>query len=57
MKLQTANGNILISSDSLIINCKIKHLNNIFKELYKLVPKQTKIKDIKHIISEKISLI
>jgi len=57
MKLQTANGNILISSDSLIINCKTKHLNSIFKELYKLVPKQTKIKDIKHIISEKISLI
>lgn len=57
MMLQTINGNIVISSKGFFVSCKNSDLKKVFKELYKLVPKQTKIKDIKHIISEKISLI
>jgi len=57
MMLQTINGNIVISSEGFFVSCKNSDLKKVFKELFKLVPKQTKIKDIKHIISEKISLI
>jgi hypothetical protein len=57
MIIQTVNGNILISSEGFLINCKNANLKNVFKEFFKLVPKQSKIKDIKSIIIEKFSTI
>jgi len=56
MELQTSEGNILITEKSLIITCKSRDINSIFKELYKLVPKDTKVKDIKKIITDKVSM-
>lgn len=56
MELQTSEGNILITEKSLIVTCKSRDTNSIFKELYKLVPKDTKVKDIKKIITDKVSM-
>lgn len=56
MELQTNSGSIYINSKSLFINCKMKNLNNVFTELFKLIPKETKIKDIKKIITDKVSV-
>ena len=56
MELQTTNGNILFNANSMVINCKIKELSNVFKEMYKLIPKETKIKDIKKLMTNKISM-
>jgi len=55
--IQTTNGNIVISSGGFFINCKNADLKNVFKEFFKLVPKHSKIKDIKSIIIEKFSTI
>ena len=57
MVLNTNGGAISVSENSLFINCKMSDLKFVFKELCKLVPIETKIKDIKHILSEKISQI
>jgi len=56
MELQTCDGNVSISARGLFINCKTKDLNNIFESLFKLIPKETKIKDIKKIMTDKISM-
>ncbi len=55
--LQTINGNIVISTNGFFINCKNSDLKKVFKELFKLVPKHSKVKDMKSIITEKISSI
>jgi|LAHU01.1.fsa_nt_gb exosome complex RNA-binding protein Rrp4 len=57
MMLQTINGNIVISTNGFFINCKNSDLKKVFKELFKLVPKHSKVKDMKSIITEKISSI
>ena len=57
MMLQTVSGNIVISTNGFFINCKNSDLKKVFKELFKLVPENSKVKDIKSIITEKISLI
>jgi exosome complex RNA-binding protein Rrp4 len=57
MMLQTVSGNIVISANGFFINCKNSDLKKVFKELFKLVPENSKVKDIKSIITEKISSI
>jgi len=47
MKPAAEDGKIIVSQNSLIISCKNKVLNTALKELFKLVPKNTKIKDVK----------
>ena len=56
MMLQTNSGSITINSSSILISCKNKDRHNVWQELFKLVPKETKIKDIKKIITDKISV-
>ena len=57
MMLQTINGNIVISSKGFFVSCKNSDLKKVFKELFKLVPVHSKVKDMKSIIIEKISSI
>jgi len=57
MMFQTINGNIVISSKGFFISCKNSNLKKVFKELFKLVPVHSKVKDVKSIIIEKISSI
>ena len=47
---------ILISSKTMVIKCQKKEFNNIFKELFKLIPKETKLKDLKRILINKMSM-
>lgn len=47
---------ILIHSKGIIIKCQKKEINNIFKELFKLIPKETKLKDLKRILTNKMSM-
>lgn len=56
MELHTCGGFISFSADRMIINCQVKDLNNVFKELFKLIPRDTKIKDVKTVMSNKISI-
>jgi hypothetical protein len=57
MMFQTINGNIVISSEGFFVSCKNSDLKKVFKELFKLVPVHSKVKNMKSIIIEKISSI
>lgn len=55
MTLQTIRGDITISQNGFFINCKNSDLKYIFKELFKILPKHSKVKDMKSIIVKMIS--
>ncbi len=58
MERQTFQGNIVFSDCGFIIfNSKIKDLDSVLKEISKLVPHNTKVKDIKKMIIDKISIV
>ncbi len=57
MELQTYQGTVKFYECGFIINSRVKNLNLIFKEIFKLVSKETKIKDIKKSVIDKISTI
>lgn len=47
---QIEKGTIGISSTGFSICCRVGDLSNIFKELYKSIPKDTKIIDLKKLL-------
>lgn len=53
MELQTCQGNVSFYKHGFVVNCKVGDLKEIFKEIFKLVPKDTKVKDIKNTISQR----
>ncbi len=56
MKLSTVkDGELIISQNGLLIHCKNSVLSAVFGELLKLVPKDTKVKNIKKVLTERIS--
>lgn len=56
MQLNTIDGNVSFYSNGLLIVAKTRDLNNIFKEIYKIIPKETKIIDAKKEIIKKVSI-
>ena len=54
MMLQLEGATITASSKGFTISCKAKELNNIFQELFKFMPKDIKVKDIKKLLVKKL---
>lgn len=54
MMLQVEGATITSSSKGFILSCKVGELNNIFQELFKFMPKDIKVKDIKKILVKKL---
>jgi len=54
MMLQIETSTITASSTGFTISCKARDLNNIFKELYKSIPKDTKVTDLKRLLVRRL---
>jgi len=54
MMLQIEEATISASSTGFSICCRARDLNNIFKELYKSIPKDTKITDLKSLLVRRL---
>ena len=54
MMLQIEEATISASSTGFSICCRVRDLSNIFKELYKSIPKDTKITDLKKLLVRRL---
>lgn len=55
MKLTAVSGQIIVKEKSVTIISKVKDLKNTFKELFRIIPKHTKIVDCKRILTNRLT--
>ena len=54
MVLKIEESTITASSKGFSIKCKIRDLKNVFKELFRIMPKDTKVGDVKKNLIKKL---
>jgi len=55
MEIRTVSGQILVNANSVTIISKVRDLKNTFRELFKIIPKQTKIIDCKRKLTNRLT--
>ena len=55
--LEVSEGKIIFTDGGIFVRCKNKDLPTIFREIFKLVPKGTKLIDVKKAITNKIAIL
>jgi len=53
--LHTLNGIVNVSSNGIsILHCKVGEIQQVFEELFKIVPKDTPVRNLKQVLIQKI---